>query len=641
MLTMTALPAQATDQADSRLEIVQVIAAREPGNLLLNSDQLDRIQASTIEDMFANESSVAVGGGSATAQKIYVRGFEDVMLNVTIDGAQSPGELYHHQGRVQLEPEFVKAIELDAGAGVATNGAGALTGALKVTLKDAFDMLEPGEDWGALVKGTGKFNGDNGEKYTTALYGKLTNNIGFIGGYTHENRNDYDDGNGDVVAPSSYDHARSFAKLNGSFDRQTFSLTFEDIDDEATTFERPNLTNYRGTFQYSDQQMSRQTAAFNYRYNAENDWLDVQTTLYTNQSDFKVQRQNADIIYGEGQFDSIGFDLRNSTVIGKQNLTYGIDYRSDELKSAQNATPPFAWGDTEQSAEVIGVYLQDNWAITQAINFTAGLRYDDYSFDGDGGISDGVNISDSGISPNIGLSWEVAEGLVLRTAYAQAFRGVTIREAFFSGLYLHDGSLESEEADNLELGISYENGGFFARATVYQQNIDNFIDVEYSGGTVWGYWRNVGDAKVEGYEVEVGVNYSDFSASLGVWDAKNTLNGEPLVDGNMGLGTSIGRTWLAKLDYYADPAFNLGSSVRLVEREENDIAADAPDKKTYIVAKVYANWNPIEKLTLSVAVNNLFNKFYYDHATYTYTAGSYAGYPSLGRELVTSVAYRF
>lgn len=104
-------PASAeTNDAQQTDSTIVVTGEREPGDFIVTSEDLERTSANTLEDIFANESSVAVGGGTATAQKIYVRGFEDVMLNVTVDGAQSPGELYHHQARLQLEPDFIKTI---------------------------------------------------------------------------------------------------------------------------------------------------------------------------------------------------------------------------------------------------------------------------------------------------------------------------------------------------------------------------------------------------------------------------------------------------------------------------------------------------------------------------------------------------
>ena len=637
--------AAGADGESGELETIVVTARREPGNLLLSGDQLQATQASRLADIFANESSVAVGGGSTVAQKIYVRGFEDVMLNVTVDGAQSPGELYHHQARVQLEPEFIKSLELDAGAGAATNGAGALTGALRTTLKDAFDLLEPDERVGAYAKTTGWVNGEDGFGYTVSAFGRLTDDVGLVVAYTDRDRDDYEDGHGDTVEPSSYEQHHGYVKLNGRFDDHTASLTYERLDDEATTYERPNLINYAGRFQISDQDMSRETLAGNYGWDPDSKLVDLRATVYGNTNDFRIQRQATGLVYGDGDFDSLGLDLRNTSVLGRHALTYGIDYRDDEVNSAQNATPPFAWGTTRQTASVLGLYAQDNWQVIDTVRLSAGLRYDDYEFESDGGVSTGVRIADSGFSPNIGIAWEPVDGLELRTTYAQAFCGVTIREAFFSALYVHDGSLESEDADNLEFGISYERDRFFARGTVYRQNIDNFIDVQFTGTPVWGYWRNVGDAEVDGYELETGYAFDGVTLSLGVWEADNELNGQPLDDANMGLGTTIGRTWLGKASgRFESLRLDYGANLRYVEEVDNDIAPTAPPKDAYFVADVYLNWQATERIKVALAANNLFDEFYYDHATYTWLGGAantYVGYPAVGRELVASLSYRF
>lgn len=642
-LALSAQPSAAAT-ADE-LETIVVTAQREPGNLRLSGDQLLATQASRLADIFANESSVAVGGGSTVAQKIYVRGFEDVMLNVTVDGAQSPGELYHHQGRVQLEPEFIKSLELDAGAGAATNGAGALTGALRTTLKDAFDLLGADERIGAYVKGTGWANGDDGYGYTASAFGRLTDDVGLVVAFTDRDRDDYQDGNGDPVEPSSYDQHHGYVKLNGNFGDQTASLTYERLDDEATTFERPNLLNYAGRFLISDQEMSRETLAGNYGWDPDSRLVNLRATLYGNTTDFRIQRQATGLVYGEGDFDSVGFDLRNTSVLGRHALTYGVDYRDDEVVSAQNATPPTAWGTTRQNASVLGLHAQDNWKLLETVRLSAGLRFDDYEFESKSGVSAGVRIADSGLSPNVGLAWEPIDGLELRAAYAQAFRGVTIREAFFSALYVHDGSLESEQADNLEFGLSYERGRFFARGTVYRQNIENFIDVQFTGTPVWGYWRNVGDAEVEGYELETGYAFDAVQLSLGVWEADNSLNDQPLADANMGLGTTIGRTWLGKASGRFDRLrLDYGANLRYVEEVENTISPTAPPKEAYFVADVYLNWQATDHINLALAANNLFDEFYYDHATYTWlggTANTYVGYPAVGREWVASLSYRF
>lgn len=640
-------PVDPQKKTDARtLDTVVVKGEREPGNFDIESGEIELTQASDLSDLLSNESGVAVGGGSTVAQKVYVRGFEDTLLNVTVDGAQQPAELYHHQTRVQIEPEFIKSIELDAGAGAATAGPGALTGALRVRTKDAFDMLRPNQTFGALLKAHAGFNGENNYKGVASLYGTLGNGLGLMATVVRQDGGDYDDGNGDRVSPTAYDHRRGQLKLTGLFDAHSFDLSAERLEDTGTYYERPHMTNFAGRFILSDHEMTRSTVSYNHRYNPDSELVDVQATLYHNTSDFQNHRNTTGALYGYGKQSSYGLDLRNTARWENLDLVYGVDYRRDQLDATQQATPPAYWGSTEQHASVAGVYVQASWRFAPAWLLSAGLRYDHYTLDVDSGIGAGARDSASKPSPNLALEWQVSEHFSLRGSYAQAFRGVTIREAFFSALYAHHGNLQGERGDNAELGFAWEKDGFHLRATAFRQDIKNYINAIYVGppSAEWGYWGNLGTAKVKGYELELGQTFERLSWGAGVWNSDNTFEGLPLTDADLGLGTVIGRTWTARLDWTPAIGGHYGLRARHVEAARNTISTTAPDKPAYTVVDLLANWQLLDgRLVLGLGVNNLFNDFYYDHGTYGYLAGSgkYIGFQASGREVVSSISYKF
>lgn len=652
ILLVASLRAQTTPSAGAdeskpvALDPMVISAEREPGNFLLGHDEIARTLPGDLSQLLSYESTLAVGGGAPVAQKIYVRGFEDVLLNVTIDGAQQAGELYHHQGRVQIEPEFIRSIELDAGAGAATAGAGALTGALAVTTRNAFDLLEPGQAAGFLVRGVASFNGEDGYKGTASVYGRAGESLGFIAGFTRQSGDDYADGHGNLVTPSAFDHERGYAKLTGRFGDHEGNLSYEKVHDFGTYYERPNFVNFTGTYVLSDHDLNRQTLTYNHRFNPASELVDTKAVVYWSENDFTNHRNTTGALYGKGDFTSVGVDLRNTSEWTHHAATYGIEYRADDAFGRQQATPPPFWGYSRQSASVLGLYAQDNWQVTKTVRLSGGLRFDTYQHDVDEGVGAGASNDDDGFSPNASIEWEIVPGLTARSTYAQSFRGITIREAFFSGLYVHEGNLKPEQADNLEFGLAYEKNGFFARATVYHQTIENYINAVYVGTPVWGYWRNTGDAEVDGYEFEVGRRWRHVNLALGVWNADNSFNGNPLTDADLGLGTSIGRTWTARVDWaLPTPHLELSLRSRFVEAEPNAISPTAPDKPSYTVTDLHANWHPFgrQNLTLSLSVNNVFDEFYYDHATYSYHAGTgkYIGFPAKGREFVLAAAYKF
>ncbi len=63
-----------------------------------------------------------VGGGSVMGQKIYVRGVEDRLLRVTVDGAAQNGNIYHHQGNTVIDPGMLKSVEVTKGSANASAG---------------------------------------------------------------------------------------------------------------------------------------------------------------------------------------------------------------------------------------------------------------------------------------------------------------------------------------------------------------------------------------------------------------------------------------------------------------------------------------------------------------------------------------
>ena len=134
--------------------------------------------------------------------------------------------------------------------------------------------------------------------------------------------------------------------------------------------------------------------------------------------------------------------------------------------------------------------------------------------------------------------------------------------------------------------------------------------------------------------------------ALGVWNSDGNLDGRALNDADLGLGTSIGRTWTLRGDWKpADGRSQYGLRARAVESEQNPISATAPDKPGYTVVDLLGRWTLIgdERLVLTASINNLFDRFYYDHGTYGYNAGAgkYIGFASPGREFNVSLTYRY
>lgn len=176
MLVATPVFAQDTAQSPANDDPEPIVVVGALTDVAIDRAEIELTQANDLNDLFRNVPSVAVGGSLGIAQKIYVRGLEDSLLNVTIDGAPQRGTLFHHIGRVTIEPELLESVEVQAGAGEATSGFGAVGGSIRFRTVDPVNLLRSGRNYGAIAK-AGWFSND-GYKLSATAYARLFGDVG-------------------------------------------------------------------------------------------------------------------------------------------------------------------------------------------------------------------------------------------------------------------------------------------------------------------------------------------------------------------------------------------------------------------------------------------------------------------------------
>lgn len=671
----------AEEQVES-LDTIRVLGAAEAGfNVALTDDLIEARQAADLEDLLRHDPSITVGGGAPVAQKVYVRGLEDTLLNVTIDGATQAGYLYHHQGRIHVEPELIKNIVIKPGAGNAADGAGALGGAIHFNLKDAQDMLREGETAGAIVKSGISSNNQAWKKHVSA-YGMLSEDIGLLVSLSHHKSNDnYEDGNGDEVDQTEQLQKDVRVNLSGYLnDENHFSLSYENYEDEGRRYSRPNMGDLGFHPVYlnvpTDQRTDREAVTLSHEYNPADQRINLSSTLYYTDSAIEKRGDawrvapgdprtttalfGGAVAFGDvyggnwhgGGVKSLGLDIRNISLVGEHTFEYGFEYRKDEAYLL-NSINPF----TDEETKIHALFLQSDLQLSDTVWLSAGARYDSYDYSD----NKGVNISDEAISPNATLGFDVTDQLELSVGYAKAFKGVSSPEVFFlenGGLFDFGGTLSSytgadtivggaaagalkgEEADNIEIGFKYDAGGFAASGEIYRQTIRNtqFID----GGS-WSRYSYIDDVEVRGYALRTAYHWDSLSLNAGVAHSKPELGDAPLHSSNMGLGTAYGRTWTLGLEYDLSADILLGWDARYVEKL-TFVPAGQDQKEGYSVHDIFAQWQPNDDLKLGMAVNNLFNKFYYDQGSF-YTnqprTANPVGLPEPGRDIKLYFSYQF
>jgi len=634
---------------DDDKDIETIVVVGQTTNTVITPDELDKYQANDLEDIFRLVPSVTVGGSLGIAQKVYIRGMEDTLLNVTVDGAPQTSTLFHHIGRISIDPDLLKEVEVQAGAGEATAGAGAIGGAIRFKTKSINDVLDYDQDFGGSVK-AGYFS-NKGYKASTSLYGRINDDWGILGSYVYIDRDNMEDGDSNEISGTDPEQRVGFLKLSGNVsNEQTLSLSYETRKEEGDFVQRPNWPQSSWNPLYP-LKAERDTIVFNHSL-ALNELISLETSIYSTESSVEQDIFDKWGRY-KGKTESIGFDIRNTSSVGDHTLTYGVEYREDEVSAG--SLEPNGGAGAKEEGDVTGIYLQDHWQVANDILLSFGVRYDSYDLDL---VTYDAQIDSSGLSPNVGVQYTLNDNWVLNLGYAQAMRGKEVGDSFTidAGYVTVDPELEAEEVENTEIGLTYHDDHWNVVASVYRSDIDNVILDQLGQGTLY---ENVGTLKTDGFELKVGYWFDDVQvvASFATNDAE--LNGHT-VEGYeyIGLANARGDTWGLNVNYAYSDTIEMGWNWSYVQDLNNvevfhrmveiGWAAETQriDKEGYNVHDIYVQWQPVEYISLNLTVQNLLDELYIDHssvADYNNIPGweGVSGIPESGRDVRVSVSYQF
>lgn len=662
-------PASASDASAVASDLDAVVVVGALTDIEILGSELEYRQANDLADVFRAEPSVSVGGSVGIAQKIYVRGLEDSMLNVTVDGAPQRGTLFHHIGRVSIEPELLKTVDVQAGAGEATAGFGAIGGAIRFRTKDAQDLLAPGQTFGGIVK-AGYFS-NAGYKVSGTVFGRLFGDVGFVGSLVHVDRDDMKDGGGDKLLGTDARQQLGYLKVGGDLGGgHRLMASYEHREEKAAFAQRPNWPVLASNPLFPAEGV-RQTAVLNYGYEA-SEVIALETVGYWTRAKFTQDRSDRWGLYG-AEIETYGLDARALVTLAGHDVVVGAEYRNDRVMSQYLDAPSrwqdWAWDPTigrfSEKGEVFGVYAQDHWQATDALLISLGGRYDSYEMSqrtyGNGAKSDGFSF-------NAGFDYRLTDALVFNGGFAQAFRGKEIGDAFTlekrPGRIAIAPGLKPERVDNYEVGFAYDRGPWRASAVYYTMTIDNVIFDQIGSGPPPQdsvYYENVGKFEADGIELRAGYASGPFSIDAYYNHYRSELNGDT-VEGyeHIGLANSVGDNWNLTAGYETPRNVRLEASVthyaalndiEVLQRNVEIGWIDQTqfvDKPGYTVVDLIASWRPYgdDRLTLLAAVYNLFDKRYRSHSSvadyghipdYEGVVGVYEA----GRDIRVTAALRF
>lgn len=693
-MVLAGTPVLAEDEianTESRTETIVVVG--HTTNTEIMPDDLEKYQANDLEDIFRQTPAVTIGGSLGIAQKVYVRGLEDTMLNITVDGAPQTSSLFHHIGRVSIEPELLRSVEVQAGAGEATAGFGAVGGAIRFKTKSADDLLTGEQKFGGIVKGS--YFSNDGYKQSYSFYGKASDKLGLLASYVDVKRNNMEDGDGEIIPGTASDQSIAFLKLNAELtDNQAIVLSYEQRKEDGEFAKQTNWAPLQDDPLYSSEG-ERETIIFNHSWYL-NDLVNLETTVYNTESSF-----SRELFTWIAKIETLGFDIRNTSDLGDHVLTYGIERKNDETNAYSFAD---FGGIYKEEGTVTGVYIQDHWQINDEFLVSFGVRHDAYELDHTGESpnwirnSDGVWVIETDangnpittfnefsidkqdeVSANIGFIYTLAEDLNLSVGYAEAFRGRQVADGFTVGELTFNPNLEGEEVVNQEVGLEYNNGTYIFEISAYSSEIEGVVFDKFKGRE-GVFYENIGDLKSTGFELVAGYQAANFDILVSYNSNDVELNNAPFIwpDANDplgyslrvldgvdlaayeygGLANAVGDSWNFSLNYEINEQLEAGWNYRYAE-SLNDIDVfhrsielgwvselNTVDKPSYQVHDVYLKHDTTDNVSLHLTIQNLFNEAFLNHgsvADYGHIPGyeTVVGIKEPGRDIRFTMTYQF
>ncbi len=518
-----------------------------PGEVsVLNQDYFRQRQAQSLDDVLRYEPGVESGGGPrGMAEGPNIRGLSGERVLTLLDGMRLTFQS-GHKGRLFIDVDQLKKVEVVRGPGSALYGSQSVGGVVAMETKDPSDFLTPDTRYGMRQKFGYQYANDE-LLSTTTLAARFTNRLSFmtsgtfragenvrlgsdLGRLTNSAQDTAANLSKLVWTPTPYDEAEFSIQAT----RQAAQIPFQANSTPSTQSSIANRVNRQITYRLGYTHDNPANPYLNLRGFVYLTTLDVTESRITNPG------QRDDI-----SFDTIGYDLRNSMNFGNPSthhhvVTFGSEFFRNTQKSEGSRTtlkefvydcvrnplnekecllvggrptppkdpdnipiphgvpiPPIgvpigAEGNFPSGeANFFALYLQDEITIMDRITLIPAARWENWENEASGqpGRSLGV------LNPKVGAVIQVTDSLFLTANYAHGVRQPTFSELFISGthfpgsVFRPNPDLKPERSRNLDVGIRADlpnvlsnNDQFVFKGTYFRNEFKNFIDFVSTAG---------------------------------------------------------------------------------------------------------------------------------------------------------------
>ena len=645
-------------------------------------NQVDEAKISTrnatlLKDVFRDIPGVYVGGTNGMNQKIYMRGVSDRGLNITIDGAKQNGNTFHHNADLLIDPDLIKAVDVEVGARSVVNGSGALGGSVAFKTVDASDLLEEGQDIGAKLK-MGYTSNNEGFSQSAMLYGRAFDSLDLLAAFKHYGYGFSEAGNGKKTGGDGNDINYLF-KVGYSFlDYHKIMLSTEHMQYKGLYPMRAEFGSWIDG-QLDNRKYERDTHTIKYTYNP-SDLLELDVTGYLT----KHQRIGSISTGTKWGVETKGLKAGAKTKFETGNFAHTLRYGAEYYHSENFVKPG---NNRPEKVDNYSLYLED--AIKYAnLTLTPGIRYERHELKTYNGGLGGTSIGSykykfDEFSPALALDYDIGRGFGAFASYARVFRGPDVMESMLASGASRGTPVAWQGNDDLKAttGNAYEIGGRYKgdlAEDTYLSFVAKYFRTEYknlisdnnaANGRINNvmYRLNAGGAVIDGVELFARFNWQDLSIGAGYTHQKVKYKDRVVIETQNRQTRQWEKSYLTSniIGYrdqgdkytlnaeYAWQRFDLlfGYNLLFFKSKKTDsadsITGDGVKMPSYAVNDFYVTYVPnsgrFKGLEVNAGLYNAFNRTYASHSQRTaeYTGDSNSIDWEPGRNFKVSVSYKF
>jgi len=641
---------------------------------VMEGADIERQLSNSLADVFRYDPSISSTGNAGQAQELSIRGIGGNRLIYIKDGrrlndgyAGGGGLLV---GRGYLDVAQIERIEVAKSAASSLYGSDGLGGIVVITTPDPKDILDGATRHSRLSLG---YQGLSEEANTNLTHARSWGDTQAMASFSYRT-GDETQNFSDTLPGYDYDSVSLLGKLNWDIsDQQQLKFTFDGYrqqnqqvisvgSNETDDVDKQLALSVDYASQLASQwydAMASQLYISDYRQKSQQVRAGAgQSGPYTDHNDYRFEQQ---IIGFRWQGDKA---LSGNSV--SQHWVFGtdIDYydtRRPRYKTriemdgtlSQDRQPQKAFPGAETLLG--GIFVQNNMTLTGLpLKLVAGLRLDHYRMQANKDpLYDPdllADITETALSPKLGLIYSYNEQLNLYAQYAQGFKipphdqayqnhGV---EPFYA--ILPNPELEPETSYASELGLKYHSGDISLNLAAFYADFDDFIDTVVVGTSstfipgvqrVEYQYQNKEGARIYGAEVSFNAWLDDnweLSAALAYSQGKDSqtyLSSISPLSGTMMLRYNADNYYIGTL---------LSAAANMSKVPDTDSAQAAGWGRLDILAGY-----DIGQWRLNLALQNLLDK---EYIPYQSIAGQPADIPrdqysQPGRSLSAQLTYQF